>query len=378
MPPPRKILCLALAAAAFVIGLWTIPAAWCGRGAAEWMKGNLATQQRLARTVARQVSAGLHSSDYQTGHDRFNGEWLFGTYLMAGIGLCQMVRQHPETAQEWSPVIAHCIREILSQRVRASDRQAWGADPLETLQTDQGHAAYLGYLNFLLGLYRQIQPASEFTELHDSITAALVRRIEASPNGLVATYPGEWYPMDNMPVIASIALHGKAAGQDHAKLLERWETFVRKYYLDPKSGLLIQAVNARGIPLDGGRGSGSAFGIFFAHHAAPRLSAELYAAIQKNLTSGILGFGAIREYPRGLAGRMDIDSGPIILGFGFSATGFSIAAAKIYGDFPLFAKLYSSAILAGTPTRTGEDIDFLTAGPLGNSILLAMLTATPP
>lgn len=100
----------------------------------------------------------------------------------------------------------------------------------------------------------------------------------------------------------------------------------------------------------------------------------MFQGVRYSLATTVFGFGAIREYPHGMIGHGDIDSGPVILGFGFSATGFSIAAARAYGDADLYARLYSSAILAGAPTWRQGHLDFLTAGPLGNAILLAVLT----
>ncbi|CAN5828369.1 hypothetical protein BH09VER1_BH09VER1_42170 [soil metagenome] len=363
-----------LALAAFAISLWTLPAAWCRRGAQAWFAGDLATQRSLAQTVVAQVGHGLTTADFHSGDKLFDGEWLLGTHLMAGIGLCQIVQQHPESKAEFAPAIETCIQSLLSEDVRKFDRNAWQDDALETLDTDQGHAAYLGYVNFLLGLYRQIAPANQFTGLNDRITATLVRRFNASPTGLIATYPNQWYPVDNTPGLASIALHGQATGRDYSALLAREEAIFRSHLLDPVSGLLIQAFDGKGQPVDLGRGSGSALGAFFLTRAWPKLSGELFDSIRKNLATSLLGFGAIREYPNGISGVGDIDSGPIILGFGFSATGFSLAGARAFGDSALFARLYSSAILAGAPTTRGDRLDFLTAGPLGNAILLAMFT----
>lgn len=371
----RNSLPFLLAIVVFVAVIWTLPAAWCRRGADQWRQGDLETQQRLARTVAAQIEAGLTTGDFQTQSELFNGEWLFGTHLMAGIGFCQLVRQHPETAAEWTPVIEACIRELLSSQVGEFDRKSWKADALETLQTDQGHAAYLGYLNFLLGLYREIHPQNEFVPLNEAITTALSRRLSQSPNGLVATYPNEWYPVDNTPILASIALHARATGKDHSHLLRRVESLWRVRYVDAETGLLIQAINADGSVRDLPRGSGTTLGIFFLHHAYPKLTADLFSAVQQQLVTSFLSFGAVREYPHGISGPMDIDSGPVIFGFGFSSTGFALAGARIYGDAPLFGRLYSSAILAGAPTYREDRMDFLTAGPLGNAILLAMFTA---
>lgn len=376
----RQRLPILLAVAAFLVTLWTVPVWWCKRGAAEWFAGGRETQDRLARTVAAQIEAGLSAADYHTKSELFDGEWLFGTYLMAGIGFCQIVQQHPEDLEKWRPSIETCIRQLLSPAVRAFDHKSWQADALETLAANQGHAAYLGYLNFLLSLYRQITPANEFAALNDAITEALVRRADASPNGLIATYPGEWYPVDNSPGLASIALHGRATGRDYSAFLARREAVFRQRFLDPSTGLLIQAMNSDGTARDVPRGSGTTLAVFFLSRGFPALSADLFASVRGNLVSGLFNFGAIREFPRRVEGRGDIDSGPVVFGFGFSASGFGLAGARAYQDERLFSSLYASAILAGAPTRTGGNIDFLTAGPLGNAILLAVLTtpvATP-
>ncbi len=375
--PHLKTIPTLLALAAFVGCLWTIPAAWCRRGADAWIAGEADTQKRLARTVVDQLQGGLSLSDYQTGTDLFNGEWLFGTHLMSGIGLCQMVLQHPETAAEFTPAIEKSIEALLSPQVRAFDSLSWGGDALETLDTEQGHAAYLGYFNFLLSLYRRINPDNPFTSLNDKITTALAERFAKSPSGLIATYPGEWYPVDNAPGIASIALYQQVTGKDYAALLERQEKIYREKYVDAKTGLLIQAAGQTGDPIDDARGSGSSLGIFFLHHAYPQLSREIFGAIRTNLETSLFNFGAIREYPHGETGNWDIDSGPIIFGFGFSATGFTISATRAFQDDRLFARLYSSSILAGAPSYRNDRIDFLTAGPLGNAILLAMFTTAP-
>lgn len=371
----RKFFPVVLASTVFAILLWTLPAQWCKRGSEEWFSGNRDTQESLARTVALQVERSLTTSDFHTKSELFNGEWLFGTYLMSGIGLCQIVRQHPETFQEWQPVIGKCIRQLLSPAVREFDLNSWRSDALESLNDNQGHAAYLGYLNFLLGLYREIHPSNEFVPLNDSITAALIRRTAVSPNGLIATYPNEWYPVDNAPVLASIALHARATGQDYSQFLSRQEHLFRRQCIDPATGLLIQAINGDGSLRDTARGSGSTLGLFFLSHVYPKLGAGIFTGIRKQLAGGILNFGAIREYPRGVDGGRDIDSGPIVFGFSFSASGFAISNARAYGDRGLFSSLYASAILAGAPIRNDNHLDFLTAGPLGNAILLAMLTA---
>jgi hypothetical protein len=366
----RKLIALLV----FGATLAFVPSSWCGRDSERWYEGDLACQRSLARTVIRQIDEGLDASDFKTGDGLYSGEWLFGTYLMAGIGLCQIVLAHPETRAEFSPAVEVCIREILSERVRAFDAESWHDDPLASLDAGHGHAAYLGYFNLLLGLYRLVASGNTFAPLNDRISAALARRLAAAPKGVIETYPGERYPVDNAPVLASLALHERAVPGSVPALAEMVRRY-RQVAVDPTTGLLIQALQENGRPADRARGSGSTLGAFFLGHGLPAFARELYASAKRELAVDVFGFGAMREYPRGQSGSGDIDSGPVIFGFGFSATGFAIGAAKMSGDARFFHQLWASTYLAGAPTDRKGDLEFLTAGPLGNAILLAMFTA---
>ena len=83
----------------------------------------------------------------------------------------------------------------------------------------------------------------------------------------------------------------------------------------------------------------------------------------------------VREYPAGQHGRGDIDSGPIVLGYGVSATGFALGAARAHGDARTFRALYATLHLFGAPRRDDGGLELLSGGPLGNAIALAMLGA---
>ncbi len=364
----------------FTLGIWTVPHMWCMREADRWYAGDTELQGQLGRGVERWLEQELQTAQFRTPTEQLSGEWLYGTYMMAAMGFGQSALEHPEWREKHSELMGKCLDLLISEKVRAFDTASWqGQDALKTLEDAQGHAAYLGYLNLALGLHRKLVPDSRHAALNDRITAALVKRVKASPTMLLRTYPAETYPVDNCAVIGSIGIHGDATGRDYRQLLLAWEKKCRGQFIDPKCGLLYQAVDRRtGKRQDHARGSGTTLAIYFLSYSHPELSADLYAAVKKQLAGTFLGFGAVREYPPGSSGSSgDIDSGPIVMGYGVSATGFCLAGSRIHGDPDYFARLYASAYLAGAPLDREDRRGFVTGGPLGNAILFAMLTARP-
>jgi hypothetical protein len=107
---------------------------------------------------------------------------------------------------------------------------------------------------------------------------------------------------------------------------------------------------------------------------APELSGSLYEAGRDELFETVLTLGAFREYPLGFEGRGDIDSGPLILGYSISATGFAMGPARAQGDRATFRALYRSSHLFGIAHPTPRGWRYATGLSLGNAILLASMT----
>ncbi len=372
----RKIVIQAAGVAVAIAAFFTIPISICRLGTAKWIDGNLETQQRFADGVTRIVlSTEVSTSDFRTGNSQFNGEWAFGTYQMAGIGYAQMAIEHPELRGNNTALTMKCIERLLSKEIRAFDSATWGEDPIDGIDGANDHASYLGYFNFLLGLHRLASDDKTYAELNDRITASLIRHLSASRISLLYSYPGEIYPVDNCFVIGSIGLHRKVTGQDHSAVINRWSDFARKHYVDPKTKLLFQTINPLdGAPADEPRGSGTALGLFPLHYADPVLAEELYEGVKSSLAGTWAGFGVVREYPKSYSGKGDIDSGPVIFGYGLSATGFTIAGAMRYNDKDFMSRLLATARLFGAPVERGNRYEYVSGGPLGNAILFAMMT----
>lgn len=249
-----------------------------------------------------------------------------------------------------------------------------------SLAADRGHAAWLGYTGIALGLHRLVDPESRYEALEEAVVDAIERRLAAAPDHLVETYPGEWYPVDNAAMVGALGLHTRATGTPHPMGAE-WVASARARWV--RDGLLVQSVR-EGVAADHPRGSGTFLASWFLHHADPGFAGELYEAGRGAFSGSVFGVAGMREYPPGVAGRGDIDSGPIVMGFGVSSTGFAIGAALQNGDIDTAAALAGTAstmaglILTMDPSLRGpEAVDTRSGSHIGDAILFAMTASSP-
>ncbi|MFT3764364.1 MAG: hypothetical protein QM820_02405 [Minicystis sp.] len=377
-PAMRPAVRALITAASIAIGAATVPRLALGRSAGALFDGDVEAQRALAGAVAADVRGGVGVERFHTGDARFDGEWALVSNMMAALGLGQVVLAHPELRGAYLPAIEAAVERLLAKETTAFGTAAWGARGIDDLESDHGHA-YLGYVDLAVGMLRLLDPGTRFARDHDRLTAALARRIAAAPHGLIETYPGEAYPADVASVVGAIGMYDRATGAHHDALLKRFAATFRATWIDAQSGLAFQAgVAATGRPAAPPRASGSAIAAYFLSFADRALAMDLARALARGQQASFLGLGGVREYAPGHAGHGDIDSGPVIFGVSVSATGFAIAGARMIGDRGMYTALYRTADLFGVPVARDGARRFATGGPLGNAILLAMLTAEVP
>lgn len=357
---------------AFVLGFATVPHRVCERDAKSWLSNEPELAEPLARGVDRWTTTELQEKSFATGSARFDGEWMFGTYVMASMGFGQLaLASHGENIER----MEHCLDALGRESLRNFDRAAWGDDAIETLETGHGHLAYLGYAAVAYSLHRRVKPISKYSALEERMISAIEKRVMDSPIGFVETYPNEIYPVDNATALAALALHAKALGQEPSPAQIKLSAALRGA-IDPQTKLLYQSVNADASMKDSPRASGTALAAYLVSYVDPSLSRELFRALEKGQFRTVLGFGAMMEYPvTKKDGKGDIDSGPVVLGFGVSATGFALGASRANGDREMFTALYATAHLFGAPFDEDGMRTYTTGGPIGDAILFAMLTA---
>lgn len=369
----------------FLVGLAAarLFAPWvCEGNARGWFDGDVALQSGLAEELiafeARDDAERARAQHPASG-DRFAGEWALVTHQMTAMGLAQLCLTHPELRARYAPLATSAALKSLFPEMRDFGTRAWrGEDALQSLGGDHGHA-YLGYAALAVGMARLVDPAfpAQATAGHDALIAAFERRLLVSDSGLIETYPNETYPTDVAAVAAAIAVHGRATGVDHSRVLKHWLKRVRARQIDPESGFVFQRMSAEsGRRHDAPRGSGTGLAAYYAGFVDRDLSKQLAEALFRHEKS-FCGFGAIGEYAEGHAGHGDIDSGPVLFGVSVSATGFALATARSLGHRDSFEHLYRTTALFGLPTMFDKSFWFSSGGPIGNALLFAFLTSGP-
>ena len=347
--------------------------------------GEAAAWTPYADAVAAWALAHAGDGDHHTGSARFDGEWDMGACEMAVMGLGQVVLRFPAYKARYQPGAKACMDWLLTAEAHEFGRAAWGNDALLALDgpnAAEGRDAWLGYLAMGFGMYRLAFDPTYEAVLHDKMMGVMEARL-SPPYSLYQTYPGETYPVDQATTVGALALAQKVGGhRRHQGAIEAWIAWAEAEVVDPATGLLPQAMApASGRITVGPRGSGTglaAYALSFVETEAGSrhpMSGQLYAAMVRSLLDQPWGVAGMREYPRGVSGLPDIDSGPIVLGLGMSSTGFALASARIHQDEATWRLLAATTQRFGLPLSREDGVWYSTGGAIGNCILLAMFTA---
>jgi hypothetical protein len=284
------------------------------------------------------------------------------------------------------------MREPDAERAVALREARWA---LERLDSPAGRAPfspdltpsygvfYRGWTNWLRGGVISLQPAgqrdsAELRRFTDD-SAALGAAFDASTSPYLAAYPGQAWPVDSTVAMASLRLYDTLLPARFASTVDRWLRGVRQR-LDPRTGLIPHRVDLdTGDPVEVARASSQSVIQRFLIDVDPAFAREQYLRFRDNYVVSPLGLGpAVREYPDGVDGPADVDSGPLPLGVSLSATVVSIGAAQVQGDAPLAEALANYGELAGLPFDTPWTKRY-TFGllPVGDAFLAWSKTARP-
>ncbi|EIV92732.1 hypothetical protein [Frankia sp. QA3] len=180
-----------------------------------------------------------------------------------------------------------------------------------------------------------------------------------------------------MVAVAALRRADLATGADHSALIARWVDRARAR-ADPGTGLLPHETDpVTGRRVSGARGSSQSLIQRFWPLLDPAGAPTSYRRFRSVFVTRRFGVVGVREYPAGVAGGGDVDSGPLLAGLSMSATAVAIGAARSNGDVAVAVSLTHEADVFGVPVRWwGTRRHLLGAVPIADAFL-AWARATP-
>ena len=220
---------------------------------------------------------------------------------------------------------------------------------------------YQGWKNYLLGKMLSAQTIinekdlAEFTFNCEQISNAFIE----SESPYLESYPASSWPIDAFLAIASLQIYDDIVSVKYKAVITDWIEKV-KSKLDPETGLIPHLTdNETGETIEGVRGSSISLILRILTEIDPEFAVQQFELYYKYFKLSILGFPAIREYPKGKSGFGDIDSGPVIFDIGFSGTIVSIGTLKSFGEFRTANLLSSTIETFGFPVTSDNKKKYL-------------------
>ncbi|MER5700808.1 hypothetical protein ABT023_02435 [Micromonospora sp. NPDC002296] len=327
--------------------------------------------------VARQLAFLRAALDDGAGSDAqalFPEGWFFA-HALYGLARVELGLREPAGRRE------PALREARWALARLESPD--GTAPFDPGLTPAYGIFWQGWTNWLRGGVLALQPAdrrdpaeaARFAEASAAVGAAF----DGSASPYLAAYPGQAWPVDSTVAIASLRLHDALLPPRFTGTVTRWLDGVRQR-LDPDTGLLPHRVDlATGAPAEVARATSQSVVQRFLVDVDPAFAREQYLRFRDRFVATPLGLGpAVREYPHGMDGPGDVDSGPLLLGVSLSATVVTLGAAQSQGDAALAGALANYGDLVGVPVDTPWTRRYaLGVLPVGDAFLAWAKTARP-
>lgn len=280
----------------------------------------------------------------------FGGFYIVG-FSNAAEGLVKYSKSHSEKKEE--------IGQLLERLVIASlDKQICPNYILNKDDTLQEDGFYLSHLSIVLSMYQEQTGKKTYLDTNKRISRFLSNKTLESQKKHVRSFRNsqDRYPADQAAILYSLFLFDKENGEQISlKPIEEWFKFMENEGKDPKTGLPVSEVGGTKTGKYP-RGCALSWTVRYMHEFAPKEASTLWEHYKEHFKENYGVFAGFREWPKGFNGPMTVDTGPIILGLGTSATVLGMFAAKEMGDDSTYLQIKSvEKIVRGTISAIGDE-----------------------
>jgi hypothetical protein len=321
-------------------------------------------------------------------YDIAGTEWpVFGSvfYLWATESLQQAWEQDEHRTSPAPKVYAAGAIEAAVQLVADPNhaawvRQHWGHDYLH-----RENVFYRMLLISALTSYQKLLGDEKYMSLLQDQVDTLSSELDRSPYGLLDDYPGQCYPSDVLAAVAAIRRADRVLGTDHSDFVNHSVRAFKGTFVD-STGLPPYAADSATGAVGKARGCSSQWTTLWAPQLWPEYAQQLYENLEKHFWQKHCTAVGFTEFPKEQSDvdwYFDVDSGPVVAGFGAAASAFGIGAARANGRFDHVYPLTTEAIvlswpLPGGTLATPRILSNVTHAPyIGEAAVLFSLTRAP-
>ena len=296
------------------------------------------------RFLAKRVAATLDNNDVA------GTEWpMFGSVFFL-VTAEELQRQGLVDARQGKVrrAVEKAREIVMSPDTATWVRTKWGDDYLT-----RENLFYRMLLIMGTAAYEEITGDLRCRETMSAQHHSLASEMKAAPFHILNDYPGECWPIDNVMALAALQRAAALEGTNHNELVRAMINT-----LDGPlgvSGLPATKVDKlTGKILEDPRGCGtSGFLLFFAD-VDPTVASRWYQTYEKDFWKQNAWLAGFTEMPRELNSSFsDVDSGPVLFGFGSVASAFGIGASKAVGRYDRTVPLTLEAVACSWPTPFG-------------------------
>ncbi|RAW01191.1 hypothetical protein [Pseudochryseolinea flava] len=266
----------------------------------------------------------------------------------------------------WADFALNHPHDTLKRKAIEEIKTSWtainstdGKMPFDEMLPIRYGAFYTGWNNYLLGKLIQLTGKERADTVHviafkkACSEIAYVMNKELFPE----SYDGMRWPADGIIALASLSLHDKIFTPAYSATLSRWVNSVRRNV--GTGGLIPHRTDANENAIERARGSSQSLILNFLVEIDSSFAKEQFESFERLFLDQHFGLPFIREYPRGMAGEGDIDSGPVIWNIGSSATIVGARTLFIYGKSKEAQSISACIEAFGFPSTTPKAKHYL-------------------
>ena len=258
------------------------------------------------------------------------------TNVLYGLCSAELVRKidDPSKKLSWQNETRWSLSEIESN---------YGKSVFDSSLTPIYGTFYHSWKTWLTGKYLSIIDKNNFdSTLYKNFQLdckTIVNNYLVENNPYPESYKGVSWPADAIVGIASLELSDNEFHTDYSKFIEKWISSVKAGLATSKFLIPHSIQNSVPRSIEFSRGSSQSLILLFLYDIDGDFAKKQYSLFKHRFTDTFLFFSLIKESQANRTQVEDIDSGPIIFGFGSAASIVGIGTAKLYGDKELFSDL---------------------------------------